>query len=538
MNTIEQGEDTSEYEVLIIGAGPVGLTMANLLGCYGVSTLLIEKNASTVSEPRAVSIDDESLRTMQAAGLDQEVIEDLMMDYGSDYISTKGNIFASVRPETREFGYARRNAFHQPVLEATLRKGLDRFENVRVLFEHELESLDQSESGVRATIIDSSGQPREFVAQYAAACDGASSPVREKILGAHLEGSTYDQQWIIVDLSETKNNYHHTQVYCDPYRPAITLPGPRGTRRFEFMMRPGESKEQAVDPDRVSQMIQRIGPDAASERVRTTVYGFHARIVDKWQVGRISLHGDAAHLSPPFAGQGMNSGVRDAFNYAWKLSMVVKGQLPASILTSYEAERKPHAQQLINMAIRLGRVMMPKNKIQAAITCTAFRLMDLYSPAKNYFIQMKYKPKPRFEKGFFLPDNKAKSITLVGRMFPQPDLEMSDGVSCLLDNLLGNDFALLYLSASGSTPISPVFLKSKSINIRQLCIVPQESALPESTRIKCVRDYKGQLSKIFDQYMDQVILIRPDRYVALAVSQHIDIGEQLESLFSGQPNPS
>tara|TARA_B110000483_G_scaffold99953_1_gene122634 strand:+ start:69330 stop:70946 length:1617 start_codon:yes stop_codon:yes gene_type:complete len=536
MGILGRGEDKSEYEVLIIGAGPVGLTMANLLGCYGVSTLLIEKNASTVSEPRAVSIDDESLRTMQAAGLGQEIIKDLMMDYGSDYISPKGTVFASVRPETREFGYPRRNGFHQPILEATLRKGLGRFKHVRVLFEHKLETLTQSDSGVKATIIDSSGKSREVLAQYAAACDGASSPIREKVLEIDLDGSTYDQKWIIVDLSETKNSYHHTQVYCDPYRPAISLPGPGGTRRFEFMMRPGESDEQALDPNRVSQMIQRIGPDAESERLRTTVYGFHARIAKNWQVGRISLHGDAAHLSPPFAGQGMNSGIRDAFNYAWKLSLVVKGQLPASILSSYEAERKPHAEKLINMAIRLGRVMMPRNKAQAVLTYLAFRLMSLYSPAKDYFIQMKYKPKPRFEKGFFLPDGKSKSTTLIGRMFPQPELEMSDGSSCLLDNLLGNDFALLYLSASGSTPISPVFLKSKSINIRQICIVPQESTLPESTRIKCLRDHKGQLSQIFDHYMDQVMLIRPDRYVALAMPQHTDIGEQIESLFSEQTN--
>ncbi len=532
MNSSSESELAFDCDVLVIGAGPVGLTMANLLGRYGVSAFLVEKNASTVTEPRAVSIDDESLRSMQALGLDREVIEGLNLDYGSDYLTPKGHVFASVHPKTREFGFPRRNAFHQPRLETTLRKGLDRFEHIKELFEHELDSLDQDGTGVTAKIVDRSGSFRLVRAKYVAACDGASSHVRESILKTKLEGSTYDQKWIIVDLAETKNKYEHTQVFCNPKRPAISLPGPGGTRRFEFMMKKGESEKEALAPDNLSKMIGDISPDAESERVRTTVYGFHARLAEKWQEGRISLLGDAAHLSPPFAGQGMNAGIRDAFNYAWKLSVVVKKQIPDSLLTSYQAERKPHAQELIRMAIRMGKIMMPKNRVQGILTSTGFRILDLYPPAKNYFTQMKYKPKPRFEKGFFVSDSKPKSITLVGRMFPQPDVETSDGVSCRLDDLLGIDFSLIYLSASDTTAIAPVFLKSNTISLRQICILPQHCVLPESTGVKYTRDHNGQLSEVFKHYRDQVILVRPDRYVALATPQHTDIRAQIESLIA------
>ena len=167
---------------------------------------------------------------------------------------------------------------------------------------------------------------RRLQARYLVGCDGARSAIRRAI-GSTLGGSTYDQKWLIVDLAATRERLRQTRVGCNPARPFLTLPGPAGIRRYEFMLRPGETDEGVSTPAFVRQLLAENGPDAEAPIVRRQVYAFHARLVDKWQVGRVFLAGDAAHLSPPFAGQGMNSGIRDAQNLGWKLAAVTRGEL-------------------------------------------------------------------------------------------------------------------------------------------------------------------------------------------------------------------
>lgn len=523
-----------DYDVVVVGAGPVGLTIANLLGKYGTRTLLMERNATTVSEPRAVSIDDESLRAVQAAGLIEKVIPELMLDYGSDYISPSGHVFARVRPAAREYGYPRRNGFHQPVLEATLREGLSRFSHVDALFDHTVESVSETSNHVSLTATTTGGASVEVRARYLAACDGAASTIRDLVFKQKLQGSTYNQNWIIVDLVSTKNPFHHTEVYCDSSRPGISLPGPKGTRRFEFMMLPGETEEEALDPKNVTEMLAAVGPDKDCKRIRTVIYRFHARIADRWQQGRVTLHGDAAHLTPPFAGQGMNSGIRDAFNYSWKVAMVLRHELDSTLLESYEVERKPHAWDLILMAIRMGRVMMPRNVIQGTLTRLLFWLLGLYRPAKDYIVQMRYKPKPRFKNGFFVPDSMPPSETIIGRMFPQPRVMKSSGEVQLLDELLGDGFALLYLSSHPGKHFLNLRLNTGRVAPRKLCILPQDINFPDTDAIDYVRDYRGALASIFDRYANSVVLLRPDRYVcaAIPINPRTEVLESVEALFS------
>ena len=180
---------------------------------------------------------------------------------------------------------------------------------------------------VRVGLAAADGAADEVRARYVAACDGARSGTREA-LGIKLGGSTYSERWLIVDLAGSTDRFRHTRVYCDPARPALALPGPDGTRRYEFMMLPGETPEEVLDESRVRALLARhSAEDARLEIVRKAVYHFHARIADRWRAGRILLAGDAAHLSPPFAGQGMNSGIRDAQNLGWKLAYVLRGDL-------------------------------------------------------------------------------------------------------------------------------------------------------------------------------------------------------------------
>lgn len=201
-------------------------------------------------------------------------------------------------------------------------------------------AFEQTRDGVSLSITDGRGGAETLGCDYLVACDGASSPTR-RALGIAMRGDTYQQRWLIVDICGTKEEYHHTRVFCDPARPGITLPGPNGTRRFEFMVHANEDDEAIRSEESVRNLIAAVGPDREAPIRRRVVYTFHARIAERWRSGRVFLAGDAAHLSPPFAGQGMNSGVRDSHNLSWKLAAVLRGVLGDGVLDSYEQERAP-----------------------------------------------------------------------------------------------------------------------------------------------------------------------------------------------------
>jgi 3-(3-hydroxy-phenyl)propionate hydroxylase len=485
----------------------------------GIDVLVVERNATTVQEPRAVSIDDESLRTMQAIGLIDNVLPDLVLGYGSHYFTRHGRCFAKVLPKTREFGYPRRSAFRQPLLEAQLRVGLERFANVETWFNSEVIGLEQDQEGVRLQVRYRDGKQVTVSSDYLAACDGGRSTVR-KHLGIKLEGSTFAERWLIVDLEGNQDSFPHTKVFCDPQRPCLSLPGPHATRRFEFMLFEHESDEAAVQPEFVGKLLEAHGIAAGSATIsRARVYTFHGRVAGRWSEGRIFLAGDAAHLTPPFAGQGMNSGVRDAFNLGWKLAAVLSGTAGAGLLQSYEQERKPHTWQMIDLAMKMGRVMMPKDRLSATLVQLGFRALAICPPARNYVAEMKYKPKPRFVRGFFVPDGKGIRRTLVGRMFPQPIVMRPDGKLILLDEALGAGFALV---AFGQTPeralsgwVQPIWKKigTRRIGIYSLpCALPRQAA-QAGILDAAVVDHERAVAAAWQGYEGQVLALRPDRYV-------------------------
>jgi 3-(3-hydroxy-phenyl)propionate hydroxylase len=506
---------TLTCDVAIVGSGPTGMTLAHLLGQAGVNVILIERNATTVTQPRAVSIDDEALRTMQAIGLDREIIADVMLDYGSNYFTPQGICFAKVEPVTREYGFPRRNAFTQPKLEATLRAHLSRYENVTQLFEHECESVTENESGVLLRLRHASGDVL-VEAAYVVGADGARSTLR-KVIGANLVGSTYNQKWVIVDLASTKERMRQTRVMCDPKRPFITLPGPGGIRRYEFMLHEGEDEERAASPEFVRELLAAAGPDADSPVVRRQVYTFHARKADRWNSRRIYLAGDAAHLSPPFAGQGMNSGLRDAHNLAWKLAAVVKGQIGAGVLASYQREREPHAWALIELAMNMGRIMMPTSERQAWLVQSAFRLASLVPPVHAYFAQMKYKPKPFYSDGFIADDG---GLKLSGRMLPQATIETHDRTRLRFDDVAGAGFSVVAIGADAQALAAAVDVSALGLgNVPRIAVVPQKINLDPAMHAGIVegRDLDNHFGEIATRAKNILILLRPDRYVALAM---------------------
>jgi len=517
-------EPVLNVDIVIVGAGPTGLTLANLLGSMGVSVALVERNMTTVQEPRAVSIDDESMRAMQAAGLADAVERIVARGYGSRYLSPKRDLFLTVEPTMRDYGFDKRNAFQQPELEALLRQGLQRFANVTQLFGWEMQSFTQARDSVSVTIAGPDASARTIKARYMVASDGGRSPTRTK-LGIELVGSTFSERWLIVDLVKTENRFRHTQVHCDPARPCISLPGPDNIRRYEFMLHPGEDEKAATDESFVRSLLSRVGPDRECEFRRIRVYTFHARLAARWREGNIFLAGDAAHLTPPFAGQGMNSGLRDAHNLAWKLAEAVRGDVPAEFLASYEVERRPHAWEMITLALRMGHIMMPGNTAKATLTRTVFAALGLYPPVRDYFAQMRYKPKPRFRAGLLWPDGRNEKVTIIGRLIPQPIVEDTARKRRLLDFVLPEGPVILVFDEFPDRTISAEATRTLMEAGANLVGLTPEWMNPIDGSFPVYRDVDRLFStKQMKAYLGHAILLRQDRYVAAAVP----IGEASE----------
>lgn len=499
------------WPVIVVGAGPTGLTLASLLARYGIEVLVIERDDTIVQEPRAVSIDDEALRTMQAAGVIADILPDIVLGYGSHYYSPLGKCFLRVQPATREYGYPRRSAFRQPLLQARLRDHLASEAGACVWFNCELIGIDQNEAQVSLRVRRGDGLVEELSCSYLAACDGSKSFVR-RALGIEMFGSTFRERWLIIDLERTEDPTRDTKVFCHPARPAISLPGPHGTRRFEFMLHDRETEADALEPENIARWLRLYGNDDTSPAVRKTVYTFHARVAGRWSEGRIFLAGDAAHLSPPFAGQGMNSGIRDAHNLAWKLAFVLQGRLGPKLLNTYEPERRPHAWEMIRLAVRMGHVMMPRNWAAALAMDAGFRLLSFFPAMRDYFGEMKYKPKPRFRQGFLV----GGGHQLIGRLFPQP-MVRTESDEMLLDDFLGNGFALLALPGTPAEIFAQLpndFLAPLELR-RVLILGPSDSkiAVPPSG-VEVAIDFDNQISKLVGPQPLGALLLRPDRYVA------------------------
>lgn len=496
----------NEHPVVVIGAGPTGLMLTHLLATYGIATRLIERAEATVDEARAVSIDDESLRTVQAVGMGEQVLPSISQGYGVEYYSWRNRLFARIDPTVCENGWQKRNAFRQQVFLRQLREGLKRYPHVDVRFGHELKSFAQDADGVTLHLLTHGGL-EQLRCQWLVACDGGRSGVRES-LGIALEGNTFGERWLIVDLLDRTTPFRHTRTYCDPVRPAIRLPGPDGTVRYEFMLHDGEDPEQALDEERLREWIhQREPSDARLPIARKVVYTFHARVAQRWREGRVFLAGDAAHLTPPFAGQGMNSGVRDVVNLAWKLAAVIEARLSDSVLASYEQERKPHAWALIRMALRIGQFMQPKSRMGAAFNQTALRAACLLPAARDYVLQLRFKPKPRFNAGFFVPAAHGPLNVTAGQLLPQPRVELPGGRICLLDELLGHDFSVLRLTG---TP--PVVLP-EGLESAQFEILSRNDDFIALDQSRCIRDVDDVLIPMLDAAQARALVLRPDRYI-------------------------
>ena len=314
--------------------------LANLLGLAGVQVIVLERNHGLLGLPRAIAYDAETLRLFSQIGLYDEISAGLVQNPHVRHLNARGaTLMAADFPLRSRYGHSALGTFYQPDFEKALLKGLARFANASALFEHTAIGLNQDAERVCLKVSTPNGES-QLNAAFVVGCDGGASSIRE-MLGIKLEGSTYAERWLVIDAILRNRKVNQITFRCDPSRPSVELPAVGDRVRWEFMQLPGETEETLKSDDSIHALVSRHAGYDMFEIERRAVYTFHARVADKWRGGRVFLAGDAAHLMPPFAGQGMNGGMKDAVNLAWKLVAVLKGQAPSAILDSYEVERAP-----------------------------------------------------------------------------------------------------------------------------------------------------------------------------------------------------
>ncbi|MFY2738597.1 bifunctional 3-(3-hydroxy-phenyl)propionate/3-hydroxycinnamic acid hydroxylase [Pseudocitrobacter faecalis] len=521
-------------QVAIIGAGPVGLMMANYLGQMGVEVLVVEKLDKLIDYPRAIGIDDEALRTMQSVGLVEKVLPHTTPWHAMRFLTPKGRCFADIQPMTDEFGWSRRNAFIQPQVDAVMYEGLARFPNVRVLFSRELEAFSQNGDSVTINLQGPEGQRETVKAEWLVACDGGASVVR-RTLNVPFEGKTAPNKWIVIDIANDPLSTPHIYLCCDPVRPYVSAALPHGVRRFEFMVMPGETEEQLSEPHNMRQLLRKVLPNPDHvELIRQRVYTHNARIAERFRVDRILLAGDAAHIMPVWQGQGYNSGMRDAFNLAWKLALVVNGKAGERLLDTYQQERRDHAKAMIDLSVTAGNVLAPAKRWHGNVRDGISWLLNYIPPVKRYFLEMRFKPMPQYREGALVMDASAKNSP-VGKMFIQPKVTRENGEVTLLDDVIGAKFAII---GWGCNPLwgmsEQQIVRWRALGTQFIQIVPDVQIRTPQDNVEGVLrlgDTQNRLKTWFAAQDASVAVIRPDRFVAaLAIPQ--TLGNQLNLLAS------
>lgn len=530
----------ARVDVLVVGGGPTGLTAANLLGSMGLKVALVERNSTTSDEAKAISLDDESMRTFQVANLDQAVAPIIVPGTGTRYYSSSGKKLLHARgPKGRRHGHSFKNPFAQPDLERALAAGLRRFENVSFHFGSELIDLVIGPEYVEVTVRTLASTNTTIKATYVLGCDGGRSKVRE-LLGIEMEGRSFPDLWLVADTLGDTHDERYGMHVGDPSRPHVIVPGQNGRCRYEFKLRPGEATAGNTPPfELVQRLVGRYRDLQADQLERSVVYGFHALLAASFGRERCFLLGDAAHMMPPFAGQGLNSGVRDAMNLCWKVAAVIAQRARPELLVTYEQERRPHARATIDLSVRLGSVVMTSSRVRAHLRDLAVGAAMRIPFSRRYLSEMRYRPTGGFTSGFVLP-TKGPAGKVVGRAIGQPQvLSAAVNSAVRLDDVLGIGFALVGV-AVGSPAWDAVESSGLLTHVDKCVEVFLDDRSPKATeRYDSVADVDGQLEAMLEPLRGLFLLIRPDRVIAAAFlpSSVSEVVTAFEPYFCNPPAP-
>lgn len=464
------------HDVAIIGCGPAGATLANLLAQRGLQVLVLEREEQIYPLPRAIHFDGECMRVFQTIGVAEALRPQLLVSPGMKFVDAEGRVLIDwSRPQqVGPQGWHASYRFHQPVFEGVLRQRMAEHPNITLRLRHEVFAIEPQADRVQLRVEDTrSGRLYQTAARYVVGCDGARSLVR-RFMGTELDDLQSHERWLVLDVLLKRPRPDlgdHSVQFCDPRRPGTYVRGVGERRRWELMLMPGDDPATITRPENVWPLLSRwVTPDDATLE-RPAVYTFHSVVARGWRRGRLLIAGDAAHQTPPFMGQGMCAGVRDVANLAWKLADVLQGVAPESLLDSYETERSPHVREFIETAVRLGGI------IQATDPAVVARRNAEMTARPQVFTT----PQPALGPGAH--DGGA----VAGRIAPQPVFD--DGSR--FDDGVGDHFALV---------VRPELLDTATAEAGDRAVV--------------VAANTGPLQAWLDGFNSAAVLLRPDRYVA------------------------
>ncbi|MDE2418808.1 MAG: bifunctional 3-(3-hydroxy-phenyl)propionate/3-hydroxycinnamic acid hydroxylase [Burkholderiales bacterium] len=496
------------FDVAIVGYGPAGATAAALLGQAGLSVYVCDRLHGVYEIPRAIALDHEIMRVFQEIGVVDAISPYFEPFTPSEYFGVDGQLIRRMTMVAPPYpqGYTPSLVFTQPPVEMAIRQRVSEFQNVKVATGVELKSLEQSGESVTLNLLSDDGTSSTICAHWVIACDGGSSTVRGRV-GIALEDLGFDEPWLVVDVRVNEKGLAKlpkTSVqYCEPERPCTYVIGPGNHRRWEISLKQGESSQLAATPEGTWKLLSRwLTPDDG-ELWRQASYRFHALVAEQWKTGRVFLAGDAAHMQPPFLGQGMCQGVRDIANLCWKLAAVVKanvtGHAAQNLLESYGAERKAHVRELTSRIKAIGAVICERD-VEKARERDAKLLKECGGVVKD---TPRQDVLPRLECGLL---SKAESSGR-GALFPQPKL--NDGK--LMDMRFGYGWRLV---TDGT-------------------ILPY--SVPKGiTCISLAEKESGEAEGVVEGWMRKqechAALIRPDHYVFGTAATHDQVDQLVAEL--------
>ena len=445
--------------VIAVGAGPVGCAAALLLADLGVPVTLLERHTQPHPLPRAVHLDDEVARTLGRIGIGEGFLARSRSCSGLRLLDADHRVMAEFRREHEVglHGFPQANMFHQPDLEQLL---LARVEQHPLIDFHrgvEVIGLDGAFGPLTSNHpvevhaeVAADGSEQTFTGRLVLGCDGANSTIRD-LAGITMEDLGFTERWLVIDIRSDKllDTWDGVEQICDPARAATFMQVTGHRYRWEFQLHDGDDEADMITPDSLGRLLQPwTGRQdlAGLEITRSATYTFRARLASRFQTGRVFVLGDAAHLTPPFIGQGLAAGLRDADNLAWKIAHVLSGQAGQDLLASYEVERRPHAKAMINKAVRIGWAMTggqdraaTVRRIALAAAVRSTRIRDAIASTQT----------PRLRTGALqqrpwqILRVRRSGTPRIGSLIPNPLITFDDGPPARLDTVLGGRTAVL-----------------------------------------------------------------------------------------------
>jgi len=500
-----------DFDVSIVGCGPVGKLLAIELGRRGWKVGIFERFHSPYHLPRAVVMDPEIKRILASVcnkeRLDKitEPVRDLY-----EWRNASGQTLLSL-PDWSEASF-----FSQPEVEDMLEEVCNSSPMIQIYMGHEAVQLSELSDYVQLTVKDQEDKEKIITSRYVVGCDGANSWVRSNMdIEVTDLGFSYD--WLIVDVipHEEREWKPMNWQLCDPERPTTIVSGGPGRRRWEFMRLPSETIEQLNCAETAWKLLEtwNLTPDNATLE-RHAVYTFRARWAETWRKGRVLLAGDAAHLMPPFYGQGMNSGMRDAKNLGWKLDLVLSGKVEEEFLDTYTAERKPHALDLINSSIHLGKVICMADPKEAAARDEAY-LTGNAPPFPEF---------PALTDGILNRNIDGVPSSLVGKVSLPAQVYYQEEQGALED-VIGEGWKIISINEDPRKVLSEEHLAF--LNVLGTHFV---HVTPDQSSSQAVVDVDGEYTKYFKENDIEVLIVRPDYYVFGAATIHSELPSLVDGL--------